>query len=419
MTFGFNCLAFDFIAMRLSLFIARRYLFSRKSQNVVNIISAFSVVAVAIGTLALVVVLSAFNGLENLVISLFDAFDPDIKITAVKGKTFDASSFPREAIQDLDGVAYYVDVIQENALLEYRKQQYLGTIKGVEDDFLKMTGLDTMMTAGTLQLEEYGVPQAIVGQGIANSLGITTNDQFNSLTIYMPKRGLKKTLNPNDAFVTQKIHTSGVFSIQKDFDIKYVIVPLSFARELLQYDQQISAVEIAIKDWANLNDVQEEIVQMVGSEFKVANRYEQHDFLYKIMKTEKWAVFLILTFILIIATFNSMASLTMIIMDKKKDIGILWGMGAEISLIKKVFFNESMMITFLGNISGMAIGSVICYAQQKYGLIKLGENFVTDSIPVSLQGLDLLYIFVTVTVIGLLAGWLPISRISSKSITVS
>ena len=405
--------------MRLPLFIARRYLFSKKSQNAVNIISGFSVVAVAIGTLALVVVLSAFNGLENLVISLFDAFDPDIKITAVEGKTFDASSFPKKAIEELDGVAYYVDVIQENALLEYRKQQYIGTIKGVEEDFLQMTGLDTMMTAGTLQLEEYNVPQAIVGQGIANSLGISVNDQFNPLTVYMPKRGLKKTLNPNDAFITKKVHTSGVFSIQKDFDIKYVLVPLSFARELLQYDQQISAVEIAVADRANLKNVQKEIKQIVGSEFKVANRYEQHDFLYKIMKTEKWAVFLILTFILIIATFNSMASLTMIIMDKKKDIRILWGMGAEISLIKWVFFNESMMITFLGNISGLIIGSVICYLQQTYGLVRLGENFVTESIPVSLQAPDLVYIFLTVTVIGLLASWLPISRISTKSISVS
>ncbi|HHZ64659.1 MAG TPA: ABC transporter permease [Flavobacteriales bacterium] len=405
--------------MRLPLFIARRYLFSRKSQNAVNIISGFSVVAVSIGTLALVVVLSAFNGLENLVISLFDAFDPDIKITAVEGKTFNASSFPKEAIQKLDGLAYYVDVIEENALLEYRKQQYIGTIKGVEDAFLKMTGLDTMMTAGILQLEEHGVPQAIVGQGIANSLGISVNDQFNPLTVYMPKRGLKKTLNPNDAFITRKIHTSGVFSIQKDFDIKFVLVPLSFARDLLQYDQQISAVEIAIKEEANMHDIQEEIRQIVGSEFNVANRYEQHDFLYKIMKTEKWAVFLILTFILIIATFNSIASLTMIIMDKKKDIGILWGMGAEISLIKRIFFNESMMITFLGNISGLFIGSVICYLQQKYGLIKLGENFVTDSIPVSLQAQDLVYIFLTVTVIGLLASWLPIGRISTKSISIS
>jgi lipoprotein-releasing system permease protein len=235
----------------------------------------------------------------------------------------------------------------------------------------------------------------------------------------MPKRGLKKTLNPNDAFITRKIHTSGVFSIQKDFDIKYVLVPLSFARDLLQYDQQISAVEITIKEEANMRDVQEEIRQIVGSGFNVANRYEQHDFLYKIMKTEKWAVFLILTFILIIATFNSIASLTMIIMDKKKDIGILWGMGAEISLIKRIFFNESMMITFLGNISGLFIGSGICYLQQKYGLIKLGENFVTDSIPVSLQAQDLVYIFLTVTVIGLLASWLPISRISTRSISIS
>ena len=405
--------------MRLPLFIARRYLFSKKSQNVVNIISGFSVVAVAIGTLALVVVLSAFNGLENLVISLFDAFDPDIKITAVEGKTFNASTFPKEQLKKLDGVAYYVDVVEENALLEYRKQQYIGTVKGVEDDFLKMTGLDTMMTAGVLKLLEYDVPQAIVGQGIANSLGISVNDQFNPLTIYMPKRGLKKTINPNDAFITKKIHTSGVFSIQKDFDIKYVLVPLSFAKDLLQYDQQISSVEIAVGAKADLTSVQEEIKAIVGPSFTVANRYEQHDFLYKIMKTEKWAVFLILTFILVIATFNSMASLTMIIMDKKKDIGILWSIGAEISVIKRIFFNESMMITFLGNISGIIIGSIICYLQQNYGLVKLGENFVTDSIPVSLQAPDLVYIFVTVTVIGLLASWLPISRISTKSISVS
>jgi len=405
--------------MKLPLYIARRYLFSKKSQNVVNIISAFSVVAVAIGTLALVVVLSAFNGLENLVISLFNSFDPDIKITAIKGKTFNTTTFPKQAIEQVDGLAYYVDVLQENALLEYRKQQYIGTIKGVENNFLKMTGLDTMMTAGYLQLEENGVPQAVIGQGIANSLGISVNDLFNPLTVYMPKRRLKTTLNPNDAFITKKIHAGGVFSIQKDFDIKYVLVPLSFARELLQYDQQISAVEISLKDKADLRLVQEEIVQIVGPGYRVQNRFEQHDFLYRIMKTEKWAVFLILTFILIIAMFNSMASLTMIIMDKKKDIGILWGMGAEVPVIKRIFFNESMMITFLGNISGLILGTSICYLQQKFGLIKLGDNFVTEAIPVSVQGLDLFYIFLTVTAIGLLASWLPISRISGKTISVT
>jgi len=402
--------------LNFPLYIAKRYLFSKKSQNVINIISAISVTGVAVGTMALIVVLSAFNGLENLVISLFNSFDPDIKITLNEGKTFNAETFPKEAISKLEGVAHYNEVLQESALVEYRDQQYIATIKGVGPTFVKMSGLDTMMSSGKLIFEEEGRSFAVVGQGVAYSLNLSVNDLFSPLTIYMPKRGKTSLLNPESAFVTKKITTSGVFSIQKDFDIEYILVPISFTRSLLQYDNEVSAIEIDLHENVDVSEVQKELQALVGAKYKVEDRFQQHEFLYKIMKSEKWGVFLILTFILILATFNSIASITMIVFDKKKDIRILWGMGAETSLIKRIFLMEGMFITLLGNVIGITLGALICHIQQTYEVIRFEGNFVAEAIPVTMEPMDFIYVFITVTTIGLIAGWIPVRKISPEGL---
>ena len=403
--------------MNLPIYIARRYLFSKKSHNVINIISAISVLGVAISTMALIIVLSAFNGLENLVISLFNSFDPDIKITLKEGKTFDAITFPSEAIKKIDGVAWYTEILEENALLKYSDRQYIATIKGVSDDFIEMSGLDTMIVEGDLILEDNEQSFAIIGQGIAYSLSLRVNDFVNPISIYVPKRGKTITLNPENAFNTKRIFASGIFSIQQDFDMKYVLVPLSFARELLRYKTEISAIELGLSPGADMDKVQQEIQSQLagaGNNYKVQNRYQQHEFLYKIMKSEKWAVFLILSFILIIATFNSIASITMLIFDKKKDIAVLWSMGADMRLIRNIFLYEGLLISLLGNILGLLLGTLICWIQQTYKVIEFKGSFVTDSIPVKMELLDFVYVFITVFVIGLIAAWFPVRQIVPK-----
>jgi len=402
--------------MKLAFYIARRYLFSRKTQNVINVISGISILGITVGTFALVVILSAFNGLENLVISLFNSFDPDIKISLAEGKTFHKKDFPISEIKNLPGIIHYTEVMEESALLEHDKQQYIATIKGVSDAFTEMSGLDSMIISGNLTLKENGIPFAVVGQGIAYSLAISVNDFFNPLTIYMPKSGLKTNINPSNSFIKRKINVSGIFSIQKDFDTQFVLVPLSFAQELLQKKEQLSAVELGIDPDYDTNAMQESITKITGNKYLVKNRFEQHQLLYKIMKSEKWAVFLILTFILILAAFNSIASITMIVFDKKKDINTLSSMGASLSLIKGIFLIEGTLITLIGNILGLGLGLMICYLQNSYKLIKFEGNFVTDSIPVHIQTADIFLIFGTVMVIGFITAWIPIRKITLPAI---
>jgi len=403
--------------MNLPIYIAKRYLFAKKSHNVINIISGISILGVTIGTLALIVVLSAFNGLENLVISLFDSFDSDIKISIKEGKTFNTNGFPREEIENLPSVAFYTEVLEEHGLVKYREQQYIATIKGVEDDFIKMSGLDTMMTDGRLIFEEFGQKYAIVGQGIAYSLSLSVSDQFNPLTIYMAKPGKKISLNPQEAFSIKKIQAGGIFSIQKDFDTKYILTPISFIRDLLSSTNEVSAVEIKLIDNVDINLAKENIMELVGENYAVKDRFEQHDLLYKIMKSEKWAVFLILTFILVIAAFNSIASLTMLIMDKKKDIGILWSMGCDIQSIRKIFLLEGVLISLIGNIAGLGLGAGICYLQLRYKLIEFQGNFVADSIPVAMELQDFIYVFLTVSVIGFITSILPAGMIKPDKVS--
>ena len=402
--------------MKLAFYIARRYLFSKKTQNVINVISGISILGITVGTFALIVILSAFNGLENLVVSLFNSFDPDIKISLAEGKTFSKDAFPEEEIKNVEGVVHYTEVLEESALLEHQKQQYIATIKGVSKEFIQMSGLDSMMVNGSLILEEKGIPYAVVGQGIAYSLAINVNDAFSPITIYMPKTGRNIDLNPKNSFTKRNIQASGVFSIQKDFDTKYVLIPLFFAQELLKKEGQLSAIELSISPTANKKKIKEELIKIAGDNFSVKTRIEQHQLLYKIMKSEKWAVFLILTFILILATFNSIASITMIIFDKKKDINMLSCMGAGLPLIKSIFLIEGILITVIGNILGLCLGILICYLQQTYKLINFEGNFVTDSIPVNIETMDVFLIFCTVMAIGLIAVWIPIRKISLPAI---
>jgi ABC-type lipoprotein release transport system permease subunit len=376
------------------------------------------VIGFMVGTMALIIVMSVFNGFENVVVKLFNTFNPEIQITAATGKTFDITTLPVAKIKALPGVVYYTDVIEENALLKYKEKQFIATIKGVNPDYQKLSGIDTMMTQGEFEIQKDSNNYAVVGQGVAYNLGLELNDYLNPLEVYVPRRGSSSMTNMMEAFNSEVLFTSGIFSVQQDFDEKYVIIPIRFARKLLDYDKEVTSVELGLDASADKEIIQKQIEETVGDKFVVKNRFQQQELLYKIMKSEKWAIILILSFILLIATFNVIGTLTMLILDKKKDISILWSMGADRKLIRRIFFAEGMMITFLGAFLGLGLGALICWLQQKFGFVHMpeGGSFVITSYPVHMQIKDFIYVFAIDMVIGVITSWYPVKQISKKTI---
>lgn len=401
--------------MNFSFYIAKRYLLAKKSRNVINIISWISVVSIAVGSFALVVVLSAFNGLESLVQSLFESFDADIEITAEKGKTMDASQISFEQIADLEEVVNYTQVIEEVCGIKYLDNQSIATVKGVEDSFIQMSELDSMIYIGEAKLKEGNIYFAVLGYGVAHTLSLFMNNAQDHLSIFSPKRGKRVSMLPNSGFYRKRIIPSGVFYLSPEYDNKYVLVPLEFMKDFLDYENEITAVEIKTSPGADLENLGQKIQTMLGPDFKVQNRYEFNELIYKTNKTEKWVTFLILLFILIIASFNILSSLTMLIIDKKKDIFILRSMGAGKHVIKNIFFKEGMMINFLGAFTGVFLGLLVCWLQQTVGLLKL-EGGIVPYYPVKVDYIEVLLIFATVLTIGFLASWYPVQRFTKSRI---
>lgn len=401
--------------MNFPLFVAQRYLFAKKTQNTINLISAISVVGVAIGTMALIVILSVFNGFDSLVHSLFNSFNPDLKITIKEGKRFSAELPSLTELKQIEGVLYIAEVVEENALLKYGNKQYIATIKGVSSDFIYMSGIDSMIVDGDFVLQQGNNEYAIVGQGIAMKLAIGLTF-VNPIIIYVPKRTASVSMNPERAFNRKYIFPSGIFAIQQDFDSKYLIVPIEFARKLLDFTSEVSSLELKLYPSSDPLAVQEDVKKIMGNDFFVKNRYEQEELLYRIMKTEKWAIFFILTFILIVASFNIIGSLTMLIIEKKKDISIIRSMGADLNHIRKIFLYEGWLISILGALIGLVIGVLICWLQQNFGLIRLqgSGSFVIDSYPVKMVLSDFLMVFLTVLAIGYFAAWYPVRYITRK-----
>jgi lipoprotein-releasing system permease protein len=401
-------------------YIARRYLLSKKSHNIINIISIISVAGVGIGTMALIIVLSVFNGFEKLVISLFNSFNPDLEITITTGKTFNSETFPEDRIKKIPGVRYLTEVIEENALIKYKDKQYIVTMKGVSEDYQRMSGMDTMISVGKFLLREGNKNFCVLGYGVAYYLGANIEDWQNPLTFYVPKRNATFSAMTENAFNSEVIFPSGFFSIQEDFDSKYVILPLNFVKNLMDYSNEITSIEVGVQKGSDIDRIQKNIRQIIGPDWLVKNRFQQQEVLYKIMKSEKWAIFLILSFILFIATFNVIGSLSMLILDKKKDIAILQSMGATQPLIKRIFLLEGIMISFSGAIAGLILGGIICRLQQIFGFIRLGSaesTFVVSSYPVYMQLTDFILVFLIVISIGLLAVWYPVYNIRKLDIT--
>jgi lipoprotein-releasing system permease protein len=402
--------------LNFPIYIAKRYLISKKSHNIINIISGISVVGITIGTMALIIVLSVFNGFENLVISLFNVFNPDLQIEATSGKTFQMDAFPADEIRNMPGVISFTEVVEDNALIQYHNKQHIVALKGLGDGF-DSSAIDSMMISGEFDLGNRDRSFAVLGAGVAYYLGLNIGDYPEALSIYLPSRTRSSTLSFESAFNQKKVLASGIFSVQQDFDSKYVLVPIDFARELLEYKTEATSIEITLVDGTDVNALQNKIAALLGDKFEVKNRFQQQKMLYRIMRSEKWVSFLILSFILLIATFNLIGSLSMLILDKKKDIGVLHSMGASNKLIRRIFLTEGLMISLLGGLLGLSLGGIIVWLQMEFGLIRLGAasgTFVVDFYPVDLLFSDFLYVFITVFVIGIFAAWLPVKQISKK-----
>lgn len=404
--------------MNLAWLFAQRYFVARKSTNAINIIAAVSVIGMMVGTMALLLVLSVFNGFEDLVTSLYNSFNPDLKVETRIGKTFEVDSSTIYKLEQLPGVKAVSEVLEENALLRYNDKDMVGRLKGVDDKFIDVSGIDSTIVGGKYMLTDTNsLNYAVVGLGIQAMLGVNVDNQFSRLEIYMPRRqGKVSTTSPENAFKQQVIYPIGVYAIQQDFDAKYTIVPLQFMRNLLDYDTpQVSALEIALLPNANMATVQTAVEQLLGKDFKVADRYQQDEFLYKVMRTEKWAVYLILTFILIIAAFNIVGSLSMLVIEKKHDLGILRAMGANSQFIRRVFMLEGILLGGVGGFMGMLLAFVICLAQQHFKLLRLaGDTFLIDAYPVSMRWFDFLMVGITVIIIALLAAYFPAQRATQQ-----
>ena len=303
-------------------------------------------------------------------------------------------------------------------MVKYKDNQFIATIKGVPKDYYQLNGLDTMVVQGDFMLEKDSINFAVVGQGVAYSLGLDINDYFNPLEIYVPRRESKNLLNPLESFNTEFIYPSGFFSVQQEFDMKYILLPFRFTEKLLNYKQEVTSVEIGLKTNTDKERIQKQIQQIVGDRFTVKNRFQQQELLYKIMKSEKWAIILILSFILLVATFNIIGTLTMLILEKQKDISVLSSMGATPRLIRNIFFTEGIMITFIGALLGLCLGGFICWLQQNYGIIKMPESgsFVVTAYPIKIKIIDFVYVLLIDILIGFITSWIPVRLISKNTI---
>jgi lipoprotein-releasing system permease protein len=397
--------------MNFPFFIAKRYLISKKSHNAINIISGISVVGVCIGTMALIIVLSAFNGLSDLVSSLYNSFDADIEITAKQGKTFIPTAQQLQAIKKIEGIAYYSEIMEGNALLKYGEKQCVATIKGVDNNFVKMSSFDTLVSDGVFDLNNNNV---VIGKGLGNVLQTGLGEVFTAISVYAPKRGKVSTFDAEGGLNEQKVYAAGAFSINDEFDYKYVITNIDKARQLFDYTNEVTAIEMSLKPNANIETVQESIAMVMGSKFEIKNRRQQNALLYKTLKSEKLWTFLILVFILIIATFNVIGSLTMLIIEKKKDIGILHNMGADSQLIRRIFLIEGMLITFVGAALGILLGTLICWLQIKFSLVRFTEGYVVDAYPIKMQAMDFIMVLGVVLLIGFFAAWYPVRVFTKK-----
>ena len=377
-----------------------------------------SVCGIAIATMAMVCTLSIFNGFTKLVSDSFSIMDPDLQIIPAKGKVFDASSAIFQKIKNLPEVAVASETVEDNALVKYGERQDPVLIKGVSDQFKEMVDTKRLVTSGEFSLRESDVDFCVAGIGVAINLGLRT-DNITPIEIYSPKRDVKIQLaNPANAFTTAYTYPAGVFALnQAKYDDQIILVSLDLARELFRYNNEVTSLDIKLKENVSSNDAESKIQKQLGDNFIVKNRFEQQADSFRMVNIEKWVTFLILSFILIIAVFNVVSSLSMLILDKSADIDILRNMGAENNLITRIFKIEGWLISMSGAIAGIVIGLVLCLIQQHFGILKLGQTpgaFIVDSYPVEVIFTDILFVFITVSIIGGLIVLYPVNNLKKR-----
>ncbi len=413
--------------MNFPFYIARRYLFSKKSTNAINVISAISVVGVAVATMALVVTLSVFNGFHDMVASFFTQMDPQLKVTPVKGKTAPADDPILTQIRHLPQVEVATECLEEQALAVYKERQLMVKVKGVEDNFDSLTHIREILDNGEgegqyhgeLELHAADMHYGIPGLGVAYQLGMGYEYET-PLKIYAPKReGQLDMSNPTEGFVEDELYSPGViFSMkQGKYDKNYILTSIIFTRNLFGLDGMLSSLELRLKPGSDFEAVKDQMRQIAGDKYYVHDRYEQQDDTFRIMKIEKLIAYIFLTFILMIACFNIIGSLSMLIIDKKSDVLTLRNLGASDQQISRIFLFEGRIISFIGAVLGIGIGLLLCWLQQEYGFVRLGRSegsFIIDAYPVSVHPWDVVLVFLTVIVVGFLAVWYPVRYFSKR-----
>lgn len=392
--------------MRLPLFIARRYLFSRKSHSVINLVSGISAGAVAVPVMAMVVLLSVFNGFDGLVRGMFAHFDPPVEITPAHGKVFSTDTLDREALLAVEGVETLSFTLEETALFEYGGRQHIAVLKGVDSLFAEVVPIEGQVVRGEYALRFGDLDQALVGQGVAYTLGINGNPN-DPLTVYMPRRERPVAFLPVDLYRKKELFPAGVFALDGETDSKYVFAPLDFAQGLLDYGPTVaSAAAVGLARGADAEHVRREIARTVGDRYVVKTRFQQKEELYRLMQYEKWGIWFIILLVLVIASFSLVGSLILIILDKKKDTATLAALGADRSLVRRIFIGEGMLIAGAGAALGLILGILLCLGQQRFGWVKMaGDSFLFDAYPVEMQAADLAGIVLSVLLLDWVIVW--------------
>jgi lipoprotein-releasing system permease protein len=404
--------------VRLPLFIAKRYLLAKKSHNLINIITWISIIGISVASFALIVVLSAFNGLEKVISTMNNRLTPDLQISPVKGKTIDLTAFPMGQIKTIQGVNHVIPTITDDALFRSDDKQHIGQVKGVGLEYEQVDRLGEAMFGDNKMVLSDGVHDfAIPGAGVAWHLGINPYSPYAMVRIYVPKRGNASQMSLENSFNSGTLNVQSTFATEQEVDEKMVLVPFDWLSELLEYKDKASDVELFLSPKTDLGKVKKEVKALVGEDFTVKDQQEQMATLYKIMRSEKWAVYVILTFILILATFNVVGSLSMLMIEKRKDTEILRALGADNRLIQRVFLNEGLLISVAGGLIGMMLGIIVVLLQQKYGFVKFGTggNYVVDAYPVWLKVKDVLLIFGTILVVGCTSAYLTVRHAMRQS----
>ncbi len=400
--------------------IALRYIFSKKSTNAINIISRVSMLGMGVGAFALIVVLSVFNGFEGLVLSLYNSFYPDLEVRVLKGKTFEDNATMSGKILQLTGISAVSKTIEENAYLEYGEEAQLGTIKGVDEKYNEVTTVKQYVREGKFLLKDSSSNYAVVGANIGYSMNIAVERGANVLRITVPRKGVKTAFAPEDAFNTMSAIPSGVFAIQQEFDSKYVFVNLDFARELLGEENRVSAYEIKLNPDADIEKVKQELIKLTGKGFEVRTRYQQKAETYRVMLIERWVTTAILGFIILIISFNIIGSLSMLVMEKTKDISILKAMGGDKKLVRSIYLLNGILSSMIGALTGLALGYAVVLLQMKFHFLKLGgseSSFVINYYPVKTKWIDPIVTLGIIVSVSILASYFPAKRASESEMS--